>query len=88
MSIDKFVTKDYLLDQFEGYDREIASNKYVSFSALANKQDLLTPGTGISIENNVISVTDNEDNVNISVLKNIVANSIDFTDFQTRIANL
>lgn len=89
MAVDKFVTKDYLLDQFEGYDREIASNKYVSSDALdnkvdkisgkglskndysdsdkaivdgvtgalANKQDLLIPGTGISIENNVISAT-------------------------------
>ena len=25
---DKFVTKDYLLEQFEGYDREIATPKY------------------------------------------------------------
>ena len=32
----KFVTRDYLLDQFEGYDRSIASQKYATSSAVNN----------------------------------------------------
>lgn len=54
MAVDKFVTKDYLLDQFEGYDREIASNKYASASDIPNSLD------DLSDDANHRTVTDTE----------------------------
>lgn len=53
----RYVNKDYLLRQFQNYDRIVASEKYASTSDLSNKQDTLRAGKNIKIEGNVISAT-------------------------------
>ena len=62
---DKFITKDYLLEQFEGYDRSIASQKYATSDAVSNKVDKVT-GKGLS--------TNDYDNTAKNIVDNVTTN--------------
>ena len=53
----RYVNKEYLLEQFKSYDRLVAEDRYAKKTDLNTKQNVLTPGTGITIVNNVISAT-------------------------------
>lgn len=53
----RYVNKEYLFEQFKSYDRLVAEDRYAKKTDLNTKQNVLTPGTGITIVNNVISAT-------------------------------
>lgn len=70
----KFVTRDYLLDQFEGYDRSIASQKYATITTVNNKVDKVS-GKGLS--------TNDYDNTAKGIVDNVTTNLAGKVDTST-----
>lgn len=71
---EKFVKRDYLLEQFEGYDRSIASQKYATIATVDNKVDKVS-GKGLS--------TNDYDNTAKDIVDNVTTNLASKVDNST-----